>query len=98
MLDINKKSLEKVIIVGLIKKADDFNQAIEYLDELEFLVKTAGGIVIRRITQKMRVPNPKTFIGSGTITKQYISIGNNCIIGSGVSLKHDVESNQVIKN
>ena len=29
MLDINKKSLEKVIIVGLIKKADDFNQAIE---------------------------------------------------------------------
>ena len=67
MLDINKKSLEKVIIVGLIKKADDFNQAIEYLDELEFLVKTAGGIVIRRITQKMRVPNPKTFIGSGKL-------------------------------
>ena len=67
MLDINKKSLEKVIIVGLIKKEDDFNQAIEYLDELEFLVKTAGGIVIRRITQKMRVPNPKTFIGSGKL-------------------------------
>ena len=36
MLDINKKSLEKVIIVGLIKKADDLNQSIEYLDELEF--------------------------------------------------------------
>ena len=67
MLDINKKSLEKVIIVGLIKKADDFNQSIEYLDELEFLVKTAGGIVVRRITQKMRVPNPKTFIGSGKL-------------------------------
>ena len=67
MLDINKKSLEKVIIVGLIKKADDFNQSIEYLDELEFLVRTAGGIVVKRITQKMRVPNPKTFIGSGKL-------------------------------
>ena len=67
MLDVNKKSLEKVIIVGLIKKADDFNQAVEYLDELEFLVKTAGGIVVKRITQKMRVPNPKTFIGSGKL-------------------------------
>ena len=47
MLGVNKKSLEKVIIVGLIKKADDFNQAVEYLDELEFLVKTAGGIVVK---------------------------------------------------
>ena len=44
---------KKVIIVGLIKKADDFNQAVEYLDELEFLVKTAGGIVVKRITQKI---------------------------------------------
>ena len=60
MLDINKKSLEKVIIVGLIKKVDDFNQSIEYLDELEFLVKTAGGIVVKRITQKMMIKSIKT--------------------------------------
>ena len=56
--------------MGLIKKADDFNQSIEYLDELEFLVRTAGGIVVKRITQKMRVPNPKTFIGSGKLHHQ----------------------------
>ena len=36
-----------------------------YLDELEFLTYTAGGEVLKRFTQKLDVPNPKTFIGSG---------------------------------
>ena len=40
----------------------------------------------------------ETFIGSGVITKQCISIGNNCIIGAGAVVKIDVASKQVIKN
>jgi GTP-binding protein HflX len=37
----------------------------EYLDELEFLTYTAGGEVAKRFVQKVDVPNPKTYIGSG---------------------------------
>ena len=37
----------------------------EYLDELEFLTYTAGGEVVKRYTQKLDRPDPKTFIGSG---------------------------------
>jgi GTP-binding protein HflX len=37
----------------------------EYLDELEFLTYTAGGEVKKRFVQRIDVPNPKTYIGSG---------------------------------
>ena len=40
-------------------------QSKEYLDELEFLTYTAGGVVVKRFTQRMEMPNAKTFIGSG---------------------------------
>ena len=37
----------------------------EYLDELEFLTYTAGGEVLKRFVQRIDVPNPKTYIGTG---------------------------------
>ena len=40
----------------------------------------------------------KNFLGSGVVTKQSISVGNNCIIGAGVVVKKNIESGQVIKN
>ena len=43
----------------------DAAKSKEYLDELEFLTYTAGGEVLRRFTQNMDMPNPKTFIGTG---------------------------------
>ncbi|MDA8650497.1 GTPase HflX, partial [Flavobacteriaceae bacterium] len=42
-------------------------KAAEYLDELEFLAYTAGGSVVKRFTQKLDVPHPKTFIGTGKL-------------------------------
>jgi GTP-binding protein HflX len=51
--------------VGIITKAQNDAQSKEYLDELEFLTYTAGGVVVKRFTQKMEMPNAKTFIGSG---------------------------------
>ena len=39
----------------------------EYLDELEFLTYTAGGEVLKRFVQRIDVPNPKTYIGTGKI-------------------------------
>ena len=49
-------------------------QAREYLDELAFLAETAGAETCGRFLQKMEVPNPKTFVGTGKIDeiKNYI--------------------------
>ena len=46
-------------------RRDYQSKSKEYLDELEFLTYTAGGEVLKRFTQKLDVPNPKTFIGTG---------------------------------
>ena len=58
---------EKAILIGVITPEQNKNQAEEYLDELVFLAKTAGANPIKRITQKLSVPNNKTFIGKGKI-------------------------------
>lgn len=57
--------LEKAVLIGIITKDQNEEQSKEYLDELEFLTFTAGGDVVKRFTQKMDMPNPKTFIGTG---------------------------------
>ena len=64
---LEKKTLdyEKVVLIGVINQQQDEEKSSEYLDELAFLTYTAGGEVIKRFTQKIDVPNPKTFIGSG---------------------------------
>ncbi|HDR51117.1 MAG TPA: GTPase HflX, partial [Mariniphaga anaerophila] len=41
---------EKAVIVGLIYKDQDERQAMEYLDELEFLADTAGAEVLKKFT------------------------------------------------
>jgi len=63
---------EKAVIVGLIYKDQDERQAMEYLDELEFLADTAGAEVLKKFTQKLDVPNTTTFVGSGKLEE----IGN----------------------
>src|SRR5210317_1351771 len=66
---IEEKSLdvEKTVLVGIINAQQDSEKSIEYMDELAFLAYTAGGDVLKRFTQKIDPPNPKTFIGSGKI-------------------------------
>ena len=74
MLEKQESQYEKVILIGLITKDQDEAKSAEYLDELAFLAYTAGGEVLRRFTQKLEVPNPKTFIGTGKMeeVKAYI--------------------------
>ena len=68
---IEKKSLdfEKIVIVGIVNSNQNIETSNEYLDELEFLSYTAGGKVIKRFTQNLNQPNPKTFIGSGKLNE-----------------------------
>ncbi len=58
---------EKAILVGLITRDTDKVKANEYLDELSFLVETAGGIPVTRFVQAIDTPNPRTFVGTGKL-------------------------------
>lgn len=65
MLEKKVTTYEKAVLIGVINKDQNEEKVKEYLDELEFLTYTAGGEAIKRFTQRMEVPNPKTYIGSG---------------------------------
>ena len=65
MLEKKNLDYEKVVLVGVITSTQNEEKVNEYLDELAFLTYTAGGEVIKRFTQRMEAPHPKTFIGTG---------------------------------
>ncbi len=69
---------ETAVLIGLITQKQDENLVKEYLNELAFLVETAGGIVAEKFVQKLQMPNPKTFVGSGKIKEieKYIKENN----------------------
>jgi len=77
MLEKKDITLEKAVLIGVITKEQDESKSKEYLDELEFLTYTAGGEVVKRFTQKMDMPNPKTFIGSGKMNDVQEFINEN---------------------
>lgn len=58
---------ERAILVGVITPGEKEEQTKEYLDELAFLVETAGGVVERNFTQKMLKPERATFVGTGKL-------------------------------
>jgi GTPase len=65
---------ESCVLVGIISSSVTDEQAHEYLDELEFLAETAGAISVKRFTQKLAIPNPRTFVGTGKLEeiKEYV--------------------------
>jgi GTPase len=58
---------ERAILVGIITPGEKEEQTKEYLDELKFLVDTAGGETIKSFTQKMLRPDRATFVGTGKL-------------------------------
>ena len=50
---ITEAKSEEAVLVGLITKNQNEEQAREYLDELEFLSSTAGVRTVRRFTQRL---------------------------------------------
>lgn len=67
MIEKEVINFERTVIVGVITQNQDEEKLNEYLDELEFLTFTAGGEVIKRFSQKVDKPNPKTFVGTGKL-------------------------------
>ena len=58
---------EKVVLVGIITPGETEEQTKEYLEELQFLVETAGGETVKSFTQKMLRPERATFVGTGKL-------------------------------
>lgn len=79
MIEKKDIELERAVLIGVVTKEQNEEKSKEYLDELEFLTYTAGGSVIKRFTQKMEMPNPKTFIGTGKMEDVRLYIEENNI-------------------
>jgi GTP-binding protein HflX len=58
---------ERAVLVGVIRPGEKAEETREYLDELAFLVDTAGGVVVHEFTQKMLKPDRGTFVGTGKL-------------------------------
>lgn len=61
------RKAETVILVTVITPDVSDQMAKDYLQELAFLVQTAGGEVKRIFTQKLSKPEHSTFVGSGKL-------------------------------
>ncbi len=83
MIDQREAISEKVVLIGVITQLQDQSQSKEYLDELEFLTNTAGGVAVKRFVQKLEKPHPKTFLGAGKLeeVRSYI---NSKAVGTAI--------------
>jgi GTP-binding protein HflX len=59
--------LERAILIGLLYPGQEEREVDEFLEELAFLTETAGAEPVKRFIQKLDLPNPRTFVGSGKI-------------------------------
>ena len=66
---------ERAVLVGVITPNETEEQEKEYLEELEFLVATAGAETANTFTQKLQRPDRATFVGSGKLEdiKAYVT-------------------------
>jgi GTPase len=59
---------QKALLIGVsIYVQEELLPLDDSLQELELLADTAGVEVVGQVTQNLRTPNPKTFIGSGKV-------------------------------
>ncbi len=77
MIEKEKKAddrQERAVLISLVTPAQDKEKVEEYLNELDLLVETAGGVVEKRFVQKLNYPNPQTYVGSGKLEEilQYV--------------------------
>ena len=68
---------ETAVLVGVINQQQNEQQVREYLDELAFLIETAGALPIRQFTQKINLPNSRTFIGEGKLAEIELYVKEN---------------------
>jgi GTPase len=78
MIETNKPG-ERAILIGILYHGQDETEVEGFLEELSFLTRTAGAEPVERFIQKLDVPNPRTFVGSGKIQELALFISENKI-------------------
>jgi GTP-binding protein HflX len=68
---------ETAILIGVAHHQQDFFTVEEYLEELAFLVDTAGGVVLKKFIQKLEYPDPRTYVGKGKLEEIRAYISSN---------------------
>ncbi len=68
---------ETAVLIGLVTHSQDQERTHEYLDELAFLVDTAGGVPLKRFVQKVDHADSRTYVGSGKLKEIQLWIGEN---------------------
>lgn len=58
---------ETAILVSVCDSRTTMERTEECLDELAFLLETAGGVCVKRVIQKLDHPDSRTYIGSGKL-------------------------------
>ena len=75
---VYEEKIETAVLVAVSNHQTDREKTEEYLDELAFLVETAGGVPVARFIQPLDHPNSVTYLGTGKLeeVKQYIKAEN----------------------
>ncbi len=66
-IDNTKPVVEKAVLIGVATREQGSERIKEYLDELAFLVDTAGGVPVKRFIQNLDYPDSRTFVGKGKL-------------------------------
>ncbi len=70
---------ESAIMISVSTPSVGAVKTKEYLDELAFLIETAGGVPIKSFVQNLQRPDPKYYVGSGKIKEIKLFIDENKI-------------------
>lgn len=70
---------ERVLLTGIYGSKISHYQAQEYIDELEMLTDTAGGITIEKILQNRNYPDSTSYVGKGKLNELKRIVGDKHI-------------------
>lgn len=63
------KEVETAVLVSVPPRRQSDAQTQEYLDELAFLIETAGAQATKRFVQKLEKPDIRTYVGEGKLAE-----------------------------
>ena len=58
---------ERAVLAAVATPSVGIERVNEYLDELAFLLETAGGVAVKKFVQNLQYRDPKTYLGSGKL-------------------------------
>lgn len=66
---ITRPEQESAVLIGVAGQDQNDREVNEFLNELAFLTETAGANPIHKFIQRLDIPNPKTYVGSGKLAE-----------------------------